>query len=636
MLVSRKQLVILISSLYLVFVFATVGKVPLLRNLTGTLFIFFIPGFVFSLVYLKKINFVERLCFSVAISLVLNVALALFLNLVLKVGLGNFFAVALFFILTALPLAKLYQERKEFDLEFKLDNLSKLLLLFVIISIILRVVLFLKIGTILGADVGRFGIIAKTFLLKGNITPNLQPYDLASGFFYFPGAFVLPMLFELIGINSIVGVTLAVFILSFLSGLAFYLMGKIFFDRKVAVSMFFFYSIVFDISLNLGLFGVFPFGLGVFFFILLSVSLLKFYFKKSENILLLFFPVAGVLFFHGYLALPSLIFFFSLISYELLRKGNLKKCKSLFFQLIKAALLVLLILAPYFLYFGGGITVPFQKDNTADLMTFASERRGLTIKDKISTLLFFSHGGTNVFSLALVGLFLFIVFIWKKLKGSWLNKKVILILLLLYLLVFNLNALKGCNLHRNSEFNWMFYSAGFSLALSEPPLNLATIPIFYYVESPSLPYYIRILEPRTEMRVNQWVIWPGYEDMIKFIRKNVPKNATFLIDGGGAGCTGASSSYGERIFSLTSRKIFYFTDYCWAEYNRSEYEKRVDLYRKISINPDSEALKELKNYSVTHVYIGPNSVGLKEKLFEKSKNYRKIYDENDFAIFKIK
>jgi uncharacterized membrane protein len=133
-----------------------------------------------------------------------------------------------------------------------------------------------------------------------------------------------------------------------------------------------------------------------------------------------------------------------------------------------------------------------------------------------------------------------------------------------------------------------------------------------------------------------WIIWPEYNDMIRFIQQSIPPNATFLIDGGGAGCTGANPSYGERIFPLTSRKIFYFTDYCWAEYNRTDYQNRVELYRRVSINPDDDkTFKELKSYNITHVYVGPYSVGLKAQLFSKSEKYKLVFEKNGNYIFQL-
>ena len=123
-----------------------------------------------------------------------------------------------------------------------------------------------------------------------------------------------------------------------------------------------------------------------------------------------------------------------------------------------------------------------------------------------------------------------------------------------------------------------------------------------------------------------WIIWPGHSDTMSFIGKNVSKDATFLIDGGGAGCTGANPSYGERIFPSTSRKIFFFTDYCWSLYDKQDYQNRVDIYRGIAIDPDNEdVIDKLKSYNVTHVYIGKYHVGLKPELFQNSANYQLIY-----------
>jgi len=134
-----------------------------------------------------------------------------------------------------------------------------------------------------------------------------------------------------------------------------------------------------------------------------------------------------------------------------------------------------------------------------------------------------------------------------------------------------------------------------------------------------------------------WIVWSHHKEAMDFIKENVPENAVILMDGGGSGCFGANPSAGERIFPLTSRKVFYFTNYCWAKYDREEYAKRVDLYRRIAIDPDdSETLQKLKEYGVSHVFIGPNDVGLKLRLFQESSKYRLMYDENDYKIFEIK
>ena len=171
---------------------------------------------------------------------------------------------------------------------------------------------------------------------------------------------------------------------------------------------------------------------------------------------------------------------------------------------------------------------------------------------------------------------------------------------------------------------------------SKSSFNLIFLLVLSVVIQPSLIFYILNLHPVYETGHIPWIIWPEFKEVMEFIKQNVPLDSTFLIDGGGAGCTGASSSYGERIFDLTSRKIFYFTDYCWAEYDENDYRKRLEIYRKISINPDDkDSIISLKNFNVTHVFIGPISVGLDKNLFLNSKYYKLTYERNDFYIFEI-
>jgi len=170
-------------------------------------------------------------------------------------------------------------------------------------------------------------------------------------------------------------------------------------------------------------------------------------------------------------------------------------------------------------------------------------------------------------------------------------------------------------------------------------LNAFLMGLFYYIPSPTVSYYINVLK-QTEIdnkNIYPWVIWNDFYKAIGFIKTNTSSDSVFLIDSGGAGCFGSSSSYGDRIFPLTSRRPFYFTDYCWAVWDLDDYENRVNLYREISINPNNDTLiNNLKEYNVTHVFIGPYDVGLNYTLFKNSKHYEEMFNENRFSIFKIK
>jgi hypothetical protein len=140
----------------------------------------------------------------------------------------------------------------------------------------------------------------------------------------------------------------------------------------------------------------------------------------------------------------------------------------------------------------------------------------------------------------------------------------------------------------------------------------------------------KIINPAQEL----WDI-VTYDEIsaFEFIR-NTPVDSIFLIDGGSSGITeGHLGSHGDRIFPETSRRIFYYSGLM----DTQEYQRRVDMYRRIAINPDDEvALDELRGYNVTHVYIGPTDVGLMADLFLESENYELLWRSGDVFIFKIK
>jgi len=174
------------------------------------------------------------------------------------------------------------------------------------------------------------------------------------------------------------------------------------------------------------------------------------------------------------------------------------------------------------------------------------------------------------------------------------------------------------------------------LIFNDNKLNLILLLLIANTKIPPSLFSYFDLHPDYDKGQVPWIIWNSFYEAISFIKYNTPENSTFLIDGGGAGCTGASASYGERIFPLTSRKIFYFSDYCWAKYDENEYRMRVSIYRELSINPSDEKLiKKLKEYNVTHIFIGPTDVALNKNLFYNSSFYKLIYENRDFKIFEV-
>jgi hypothetical protein len=633
--ITNLQIILISFLIFAFFCIFSLSNFLLGKIILGLILLFFIPGYLITLSFTLKKSFIETVVFSFALSPLIILVLIFFLNLVLKLSINNYFLLIVFFVALLISSTKFYfseSTRKKFILQAKKPNkLDVIFLVIIIFSLLVRIALFLNVHTILGADVGRFTIISHTFILKQTITPDLRPYDLANGFFYFPGSFIMPMILELIGLDPISGVTLMVFFFDLMSLFAFYLLTKKFFNQKIATTALFFYSFLFDALLNLSVWGVFPEALSILYLFLLMMVTLDLFFQGKKNFFLLIFFLLGIFSFHLYVGFIFLAFFLSLISYEIIIKKKINKSKTLIFEFLKACLVILILISPFLFFFGKYIFISFSKPNIADLKAFSSGREGLPFSEKIIQIFFATPTGLGISYSSVIGLIFLLVTLKK-----WLNtNKMILLIYFFYLNLFSFFVFGEYNLFRGIFGNWIIYSFAIAIFLDRPIINFALLAFFFFVESSSPLFLFISLRPMANPPV-PWVIWPDYSSVIQFIKNNVPLNATFLIDGGGTGCTGANPSYGERIFPLTSRKIFYFTDYCWAQYNITDYENRVDLYRRLSINPnDKIALFELKDYNVTHVYIGPYSIGLNSTLFLNSNNYKLIFEKDGSYVFTI-
>jgi len=513
------------------------------------------------------------------------------------------------------------------EINFRNHRLNLALIL--LLSLIVRAYLFLDLGSILGADAGRFAIISHAWYLKG-ITPDLRPYDMTNGFFYFPSVFLLPLMFEYLGVNSITTVTFFSFLFSFLGILVFYKVARIFLNKEQSIGATFFYSFVFDIVLIFNLFGVFPYGFASFFFLLAVWFISKFYFSEisKKDYMMLFLGIFGIFSFHWYLFIPLGLFFLSCFTHRFVEKGLLKK--SLYLVIIVAVFLGLtaLIYYPYLKIFWKYKGISGRPENLSDLLTFQIGRMRFNFYDKFSTIFFMSYIGSMYSSVLLVAFIFSLIFM----RDFWKDDRRIWILFLFLIGVHAFTVFYELNMLRVTSFIWLPYSLVLGYKINKPWMFSILLPILFFVQSPSILYLINALHYHQEIFV-PFIDFHRFNRAMDFIREEIPENATFLIDGGGAGCTGASASYGERIFPLTSRKIFYFTNYCWANYSREEFKKRVDLYRRVSINA-SCCVDELKSYNVTHVFIGEKWVGFDPKYFNNS-NYELIYDEDEYKIYRI-
>lgn len=499
-----------------------------------------------------------------------------------------------------------------------------------IISILIRIALLLKIHTIIGHDVGRFSIISHALILKDRITLDLRPYDDAQGFFYFPGAFIVPAILESIGFDPIFGVSVFLLLTSILGILAFYFLIVRMFDEKLASTATFFYAFLFDPILHLGVFGIFPNAIGIFFATLSLSAIYEILNKKSRDLWLYSLIFFGIYAFHLYAIFLPFIFLLALISEKIL-SDDLKAIKGALPEFFRIFFTVFLLSAPHLLLSKDYLLISLRQDNIADLMMFAYERINLSPLEKVVYSIASTPLGGIISPISIAGFLFFILA-----SPTLYRRRPSLLFFFTYAFILSLLVISEFNLVRNVVLLWFIYPVAFSIFLKDWKVNFLILLLFFWIESQSplfLLWYLRDDGPEGV----PWVVSPSFFEVMEFIKSNVSEDAKFLIDGGGAGCTGASPSYGERIFPLTSRKIFFFTNYCWADYDKKKYEHRVEIYRMISINPDDEnAFLQLKKHGVTHIYIGKKHVALKPELFLRSQKYELIYQKDGEYVFQVK
>jgi hypothetical protein len=621
---KEKNLWILIIILILIFIISKYFN-QFLMEIIGVLFIFFIPGFLI----LKNENNFIKILFSPVVSLILLISLTLFLNIVFRVEIDDIFLDKLF--LVSLPVVYVFRRFQYKKSSEKMsNNIFLFLFLIILFCIVIRSLIILKIGTLIGTDVTKFATISHVFKLKGEITPDLRPYFPSSSFFaYSPVSIIIPLFFDILGIDTITGITLLSFLFDILSILAFFAFVREFVDNSHSLYATFFYSIFFDLSfIYLMSRGLFSFANG-FYPLYLSFLILIKLFKKEKLHFLPFFVFPFVLLSHPLDILAFITFFFSIIIYETVTSNKFSIGKRIFFDVIKAILITIILTSPYLFIFLPYVGDAQKIEKLADLKMNEVGIEKLSILQKIQGVIF--SDGATLFQTILYPLGFIITLLF--LNKFFYDKKLILLLFFVFTLISSMFYMNSVFFRRSIDFPKIIYPVSFSLAFNNPIFTaislvsspfLSNTPVWFYLNLPFNNEYSSYYDVVTKDEI----------DAFEFIKNNVPLNSTFLLDGGGSGgIEGHIFSHGERIFPLTSRKILYNSGLMEI----SDYQNMIEIYSKVAIDPNNEGnLMLLRKFNVTHVYIGPKSVGLNLNLFLNSKNYKLIFNEGEVFVFEIK
>lgn len=90
------------------FTLPIIDKVPVIRAIIGTLLVFFIPGFAWTLIFFKDLQHIERLVLSFGLSIALVTLSILFTNIVLKIRITGLNSLLTIIIITLIPLTIYY------------------------------------------------------------------------------------------------------------------------------------------------------------------------------------------------------------------------------------------------------------------------------------------------------------------------------------------------------------------------------------------------------------------------------------------------------------------------------------------------------------------------------------------------
>ncbi len=93
------------------FVFPFLERLPIIRAILGFILVFFLPGFAWTLVCFRQINIIERVTFSLALSIVVVTLSLLFINRLLGIRITGVNSTLVIIVVTILPVAAYYLNR---------------------------------------------------------------------------------------------------------------------------------------------------------------------------------------------------------------------------------------------------------------------------------------------------------------------------------------------------------------------------------------------------------------------------------------------------------------------------------------------------------------------------------------------
>lgn len=79
------------------------GPLYIIRAIGAFILVFFVPGFAWTLVFFKKINFIERIVLAIGLSIALVTLTIIVMNIIFDMRINGFNALITIIVLTLIP-----------------------------------------------------------------------------------------------------------------------------------------------------------------------------------------------------------------------------------------------------------------------------------------------------------------------------------------------------------------------------------------------------------------------------------------------------------------------------------------------------------------------------------------------------
>jgi len=93
------------------FIFPFFERLLIIRAILGFILVFFLPGFAWTLIFFRRINVIERVALSLALSIVVVTLSLLLMNRLVGIRITGFNSVLVIIVVTILPVAAYYLSR---------------------------------------------------------------------------------------------------------------------------------------------------------------------------------------------------------------------------------------------------------------------------------------------------------------------------------------------------------------------------------------------------------------------------------------------------------------------------------------------------------------------------------------------